>query len=158
VIRISVASMSLDERTGSPVVLLLVPPAEMCLPIWIGPAEAASIALALRGEKYQRPLTHDLTCTIIDGLDARLDKVVITDQREGTYFGKLYLQRDQDLIGIDARPSDCIALALRCDAPIFLAEKVLEAVRESLLPLDVLDPPLSEDGSPEDEDAETDTD
>jgi bifunctional DNase/RNase len=93
-----------------------------------------------------------LTCTIIDGLDARLDKVVITDQREGTYFGKIYLQRDQDLIGIDARPSDCIALALRCDAPIFLAEKVLDAVRESLLPLDVLDP-----ASPED-DVETDTD
>lgn len=151
-IRISVASMSLDERTGSPVVLLLVPAEEMCLPIWIGPAEAASIALALRGEKYQRPLTHDLTCTIIDGLGARLDKVVVTDQREGTYFGKLYLQRDQELIGIDARPSDCIALALRCDAPIFLAEKVLEAVRENLLPLDVLDPPAADDDDAEPED------
>jgi uncharacterized protein len=150
VIRISVASMSLDERTGSPVVLLLVPTEEMCLPIWIGPAEAASIALALRGEKYQRPLTHDLACTIIDGLGARLDKVVITDQREGTYFGKLYLQRDQELIGIDARPSDCIALALRSDAPIFLAEKVLEAVRENLLPLDVLDPPAAEEEESED--------
>jgi uncharacterized protein len=149
VIRISVASMSLDERTGSPVVLLLVPPEEMCLPIWIGPAEAAAIALALRGEKYQRPLTHDLTCTIIDGLGGRVDKVVITDQREGTYFGKLYLQRDQELVGIDARPSDCIALALRADAPIYLAEKVLEAVRESLLPLDVLEPPATEE-EPED--------
>lgn len=144
-IRISVASMSVDEHTGSPVVLMLVPPVEMCLPIWIGPAEAASIALALRGERFQRPLTHDLTCTIIDGLGARLDKVVITDQREGTYFGKIYLQREQELIGIDARPSDCIALALRCDAPIFLTEKVLEVVRGSLLPLDVLDPPAAQD-------------
>jgi bifunctional DNase/RNase len=144
VIRISVASMSLDERTGSPVVLMLVPPVEMCLPIWIGPAEAASIALALRGERYQRPLTHDLTCTIIDGLGARLDKVVITDQREGTFFGKLYLQREHELVGIDARPSDCIALALRADAPIYLAEKVLEAVRDSLLPLEVLEPPVAD--------------
>jgi len=144
--------MSLDENTGNPVVLLLVPPEEMCLPIWIGPAEAASIALALRGEKYQRPLTHDLACTIIDGLGGRVDKVVITDQREGTYFGKLYLRRDQELVGIDARPSDCIALALRCDAPIFLSETVLEAVRENLLPLDVLQPPAA------DPDAETEDD
>jgi bifunctional DNase/RNase len=130
--------MSLDERTGSPVVLLLVPSEEMCLPIWIGPAEAASIALALRGEKFQRPLTHDLMTMVIDGLEGHVERVVVTDQREGTYYAKLFLSREQDAIGIDARPSDCIALALRTSAPIYLDDEVLDAVRDSLVPIDVL--------------------
>lgn len=137
-IQVTVAGMSLDERTGSPVVLLLVPPEEKCLPIWIGPAEAASIALALRGEKFQRPLTHDLMTMVIDGLEGHVDRVVVIDQRDGTYYAKLFLSRDQEMIGIDARPSDCIALALRTGSPIYLAEEVLEAVRDSLVPIDVL--------------------
>ncbi len=144
-IRVRVAGMSLDERTQSPVVLLLVPTVQKFLPIWIGPSEAASIALALRGEKFQRPLTHDLMCMVVDGLGGRLDRIVINDQRDGTYFAKLYLARDHDVVGIDARPSDCIACALRTGAPIFLAPKVLDAVQDSLLPLDALQSDASEE-------------
>jgi bifunctional DNase/RNase len=139
VIKLDVAGMSLDQNTEAPVVLLYVPSEEMCLPIWIGPAEAASIALALRGETFSRPLTHDLMAMVIDGLDGRVERVVITDQRDSTYFARLFLGRDHDIVAVDARPSDCIALALRTGAPIYLEEAVLDKVRDSLVPLDVQD-------------------
>ncbi len=146
VIKVEVAGLSLDQRSQAPVVLLYIPPEEMCLPIWIGPAEAASIALALRGESFARPLTHDLLAMVIDGLGGRVERVVITDQRDSTYIARIFLGRDRDIVAVDARPSDSIALALRADAPIFLEEAVLAKARDSLLPLDVLqqirpDPP-----------------
>lgn len=130
--------MSLDARSDAPVVLLYVPPVEMCLPIWIGAAEAASIALALRGESIGRPLTHDLLTMVIDGLGGHVERVVITDQREGTYFARIFLGRDHEVVAVDARPSDGIALALRVDAPIFLEEALLDKVRDSLVSLDDL--------------------
>lgn len=138
-IKVDVAAMSLDQRSDAPVVLLYIPPEEMCLPIWIGPAEAASIALALRGETFMRPLTHDLLAMVIDGLGGRVERVVITDQRDSTYYARIFLGRDRDVVAVDARPSDSIALALRTGAPIYLEEAVLAKVRANLLPLDVLD-------------------
>jgi uncharacterized protein len=152
VIKVDIAGMSLDQRTEAPVVLLYVPPEEMCLPIWIGPAEAASIALALRGQSFSRPLTHDLLAMVIDGLGGKVERVVITDQRESTYYARLFLARDRDVVAIDARPSDSIALALRTGAPIYLETALLEKVRESLLPLDVLD---QTDQTPHDPDEES---
>ncbi|MDD5719686.1 MAG: bifunctional nuclease family protein [Candidatus Krumholzibacteria bacterium] len=137
-IKVDIAGMSLDQRTEAPVVLLYVPPEEMCLPIWIGPAEAASIALALRGQSFARPLTHDLLAMVIDGLGGRVERVVITDQRDSTYYARIFLGRDRDVVAVDARPSDGIALALRTGAPIYLEAAVLEKVRDSLLPLDIL--------------------
>ena len=151
-IKVDVAGMSIDKNTEAPVVLLFVPSEEMCLPIWIGPAEAASIALALRGETFSRPLTHDLMAMVIDGLDGRVERVVITDQRDGTYFARLFLGRGQDVIAVDARPSDCIALALRANAPIFLDESVLPQVRDRLVPLDVLE---QHENNPDDPGKET---
>jgi len=139
VIKVDVAGMSLDARTEAPVVLLYVPTEEMCLPIWIGAAEAASIALALRGESFGRPLTHDLLAMVVDGLDGQVERVVITDQREGTYFARIYLARDNNVVAVDARPSDSIALALRTAAPIYLDDGVIDKVRDSLISLDVLD-------------------
>ena len=138
-IKVDVAGLSLDQRTEAPVVLLYLPPEEMCLPIWIGPAEAASIALALREETFARPLTHDLLMMVIDGLGGRVERVVITDQRDGTYYARVFLGRDREVVAVDARPSDSIALALRARAPIYMEDSVLPKVRDSLLPLDVLD-------------------
>ncbi len=138
-IKVRVAGMSLDQRTEAPVVLLYVPTEEKCLPIWIGPAEAASIALALRGETFARPLTHDLLAMVIDGLDGRVERAVITDQRDGTYYARLFLGREDSVVAVDARPSDTIALALRTDAPIYLEDAVLDRVRESLVPLSALE-------------------
>lgn len=144
-IKVDVVGMSLDARTDAPVVLLFVPPEEKCLPIWIGAAEAASIALALRGESFGRPLTHDLLAMVVDGLDGRVERVVITDQREGTYYARLYLGRENNVVAVDARPSDGIALALRTEAPIYLEDTVLDRVRDSLVPLDAIEPENPDD-------------
>ena len=145
------AGMTLDKRTEAPVVLLYLPGEKMCLPIWIGPAEAASIALVLREENFSRPLTHDLLAMVIDGLDGRVERVVITDQREGTYYARIFLGRESEVVAVDARPSDSIALALRTKAPIYLEEAVLAKVRDSLVPLSDLEGPPAEPDSPDEE-------
>jgi len=151
VIKVNVAGLTLDQRTEAPVVLLYVPEEEMCVPIWIGPAEAASIALALRGENFSRPLTHDLLAMVIDGLGGSVERVVITDQREGTYYARIFLGRESEVVAVDARPSDSIALALRVEAPIYLEDIVLPKVRNSLVPLSDLERPPAEPDSPDEE-------
>lgn len=152
-IKVDIAGMSLDQRTEAPVVLLFVPTEQKCLPIWIGPAEAASIALALRGQEFSRPLTHDLLATVIDGLGGKVERVVITDQRESTYYARVILGRDQEVVAIDARPSDGIALALRTDAPVYLEASLLPKIRDSLLPLEVLEQMGQPPVDPDEEDA-----
>ena len=121
----AVSGLAVDERTHTPVVLLREKSGSRMLPIWIGPSEASAIAIELTGRKFQRPLTHDLLKTIIDGLSAKVPKIAIVDLREKTYYAKVYIERDQELLAIDARPSDCIALALRTRSPIFVREELL---------------------------------
>lgn len=152
-IKVDIAGMSLDQRTEAPVVLLFVPTEQKCLPIWIGPAEAASIALALRGQSFSRPLTHDLLATVIDGLGGKVERVVITDQRESTYYARVILGRDREVVAIDARPSDGIALALRTQAPVYLETSLLPKIRDSLLPLEVLEQMGPPPPDPDEEDA-----
>jgi bifunctional DNase/RNase len=120
-----VSGLAIDERTHTPVVLLKEKGGERMLPIWIGPSEASSIAIQLTGRKFQRPLTHDLLKTIVEGMGARIPKIAIVELRDKTYYAKVYLERASELISIDARPSDCIALALRTQSPIFVAEDLL---------------------------------
>lgn len=124
-IEMKVSGLIVDERTHTPVVILREKTGERMLPIWIGPSEASSIMLELTGRKFQRPLTHDLLKTIIDGLQATVPKITIVELRDKTYFAKVFLQRDEEVFTIDARPSDCIALALRTQSPIFVAEELL---------------------------------
>ena len=103
-------------------------------PIVIGIFEATSIDRRVKGYQTPRPLTHDLIVSIVDQLDGELDSVVITDLREGTYFAKLRVRREGELVGIDARPSDAIAVAVTCNPPlpIFVNEEVLdEALNDS---------------------------
>jgi len=133
VIEMIVSGLAIDERTHTPVVLLKEKGGERMLPIWIGPSEASSIAIQLTGRKFQRPLTHDLLKTIVQGLGARIPKIAIVELRDKTYYAKVYLERASELISIDARPSDCIALALRTQSPIFVSEELLrddEAMKE----------------------------
>jgi bifunctional DNase/RNase len=120
-----VSGLAIDERTHTPVVLLKEKAGTRILPIWIGPSEASAIAIELTGRKFQRPLTHDLLKTVIDGLAATVPKIAIVELRDKTYFAKVYLQRSDEVLTIDARPSDCIALALRTRSPIFVAEDLL---------------------------------
>jgi len=120
-----VYGLALDGNSNTPVVLLKEVDGERILPIWIGPAEANAIAMVLEGVKIERPLTHDLMKTIIEGLKAKVSKIVITDLKENTFYAKIYLIREQSIISIDARPSDSIALALRTKSPIYVDEVVL---------------------------------
>ena len=95
------------------------------LPIWIGAWEASAIAMRLQGVSAERPLTHDLFVAALDQLGVRLDRVVVSELADETYHARLFLDRDGTEVEIDARPSDALALAVRCEAPIFAAEEVL---------------------------------
>ena len=127
VVEMKVWKLALDERTDTPVVILQETGGKRILPIWIGRAEARAIAMELAGQKFQRPLTHDLMKTIINGLDATIRKVTIAELRDNTFYAKLFVERrDEEIVGIDARPSDSIALALRTQSPIFVADELLK--------------------------------
>lgn len=133
-LRVEVGGLVRDNREN-PIVLLKVMEQEEVLPIWIGHAEALSIELQLQGKSFDRPLTHDLLKTTVESLGASVVKVSVTELRDNTFFAKIFLQRDDEVFAIDARPSDSIALAIRAQAPIYVAETVFEnhkrAVEES---------------------------
>jgi len=125
-IEIQVAHLGLDQATNSPVVLLREKDGERVLHIWIGPAEASAIAMELQGVRAQRPMTHDLLKQVITGLGGELRRVTITRVQDNTYFAELLIRREEQLVQVDARPSDSIALALRLHAPIFTSDDLLE--------------------------------
>jgi bifunctional DNase/RNase len=125
-VEVKVAGLAIDERSKTPVVILQETQGTRVLPIWIGPTEAGAIAMELAGKKFQRPLTHDLMKTIVvEALKVRVARVVITELRENTFYAKIFLARDKEIIAIDARPSDSIALAIRAHSPIFVAPELL---------------------------------
>ena len=96
------------------------------VPVWVGPAEAMQLGMAVEHMKTPRPLTHDLMLDAITNLDARIDHAVINDVKGTTFFAKLFLKQADRVIERDARPSDAIALAIREDAPIFIEEQTLD--------------------------------
>jgi len=106
-------------------VLLKGPEDQRCLPIFIGTAEAQAIALKLNGMELPRPLTHDLLKNLVEELGWTLRNIEICDLRDGTFYARLNVEQDGKMKQIDCRPSDAIALALRCAAPIFVDEKVM---------------------------------
>jgi bifunctional DNase/RNase len=124
-IEVVVAHLGVDRTTNTPVVMLREKAGDRVIPIWIGPAEASAIAMELQGLKPPRPMTHDLLRQVLLGLGAELSRVVVTAVRDNTYFAELHLRRGGDVIQVDARPSDGIALAVRTHAPIFTSERVL---------------------------------
>jgi bifunctional DNase/RNase len=124
-IEVFVSRLGLDSASSSYVVVLQEKDGARLLPIWIGQPEAESIVLHMHNVKRARPLTHDLVRSLIIGLKARLQRVQITKVENRTYFGEIHLQHADDIVEIDARPSDCIAIALRLGAPIFAAETLL---------------------------------
>ncbi len=123
---VKVASLGLDKASNTPVVILQESDGERVLPIWIGPGEASAIAMELAGMKFSRPLTHDLFTSVLRGLGSELQRVLITKVIENTYHAELILKRNGDMISLDARPSDSIAIALRAKAPIYAHEDLLE--------------------------------
>lgn len=124
-IEVFVSRLGLDSASNSYVVVLQEKDGVRLLPIWIGQPEAESIVLHMHNVKRARPLTHDLVCSLIVGLSARLLHVHIMRVEDRTYFAELRLQHEGTLVAIDARPSDSIAIALRLGAPILAAEELL---------------------------------
>ncbi len=112
--------------TNQPIVLLRERDGERYLPIWIGAAEAAAIALSLQGVVTPRPMTHDLIKNILDDLTVQVSRIVVTELRESTFFATIELMREAATFEISSRPSDAIALAVRMAVPIFASEEVLE--------------------------------
>lgn len=125
-IEVKVQSLGLDRATNTPVVILQEKEGQRVLPIWIGPSEASAIAMELAGMKFSRPLTHDLLVSVVVGLGGALQRVLITKVVENTYYAELIIQRGGELISVDARPSDSIAIALRMEAAIFTSDDLLE--------------------------------
>lgn len=96
------------------------------VPIWIGVNEGNAIALEMQGEKFPRPLTHDLIVNILKELNAQIEKVVVSDLKDNSYYALIYIKVNGAMIAIDARPSDSLALAVRVHCPIYIDEKVLK--------------------------------
>src|SRR5690606_16347972 len=125
-VEVKVQSLGLDRTSNTPVVILQEVDGSRVLPIWIGPGEASAIAMELAGMKFSRPLTHDLFASVIMGLGGSLQRVMITKVVESTYFAELIIQRESELISVDARPSDWIAIARRRSAAVVTTEHRLE--------------------------------
>jgi uncharacterized protein len=128
-IEVVVSRLGLDSSTQSYVVILQEKDGQRLLPIWIGQPEAESIVMQMHNIKRVRPLTHDLCKSIIVGLGGSLQKVHITRVEKNTYYAELHVARGGEVVQIDARPSDSIAIALRLSAPIFASDTLLSDVQ-----------------------------
>jgi bifunctional DNase/RNase len=125
-IQMKVMGIALDTRTGSPIVVLHDKENRRALPIWIGSAEASSIIRKIENLSVSRPMTHDLIISMVEKTGYEISKVEINDVEKETYFATIFLKNDKDeVLEIDSRPSDAIAIAIRVDAPIFVNAKVL---------------------------------
>jgi uncharacterized protein len=125
-IPMSIKGLMLDPVSNSPIVVLKDEQEKFFLPIWVGIFEANAIALQLENINTPRPMTHDLLRNMISELDAQVTRVVINDLRDSTFFAQIRLSTGGKTLEVDARPSDAIALALRTEAPIFVAQSVLD--------------------------------
>jgi len=124
-IKMDVKTVTADQG-GNFLILLMDDQEKKVLPISIGPLEAQAIALVLQGEVTPRPLTHDLLKSFCDNLKVSIEKIVITDIIDSTFYAEIYLQQNGETLILDSRPSDAIALALRCEAPIYMVSKLVE--------------------------------
>ena len=126
-----VGGLVLDPATQAPIVVLKDESGQITLPIWIGIAEATSIASAIKQVAMARPLTHDLFYDLLLELGITVQRVVITELKDSTYFSELVLGQGDKVLILDARPSDAIAMALRATAPIYVSQAVLDQARRA---------------------------
>ncbi len=125
-IEMSIKGLMVDPVTNTPIVILRDKDGQRVLPIWVGIFEANAIALQIENVTTPRPMTHDLLRNVIHDLNATVQKIVVCDLQENTFYALIYLALNGDTLTIDARPSDAIALALRTRAPIFVEETVID--------------------------------
>ena len=128
-IEMTIKGLMVDPVTNMPIIILRDKDGQKVLPIWVGIFEANAIALQIENVATPRPMTHDLLKNIISDLDASVQKIVVCDLKENTFYALIHLIVDGRPVAVDARPSDAIALALRAKAPIFVEEMVIENAR-----------------------------
>jgi hypothetical protein len=124
-----VKGLTLDPLTNMPIVILKDLEGQRALPIWVGIFEANAIALEMEKVPTPRPMTHDLIKNILEGLKAQVNRIVVNDLKDNTFYAIISLTFNNSEVFIDSRPSDAIALALRVNAPIYVSQKVLEEAR-----------------------------
>jgi bifunctional DNase/RNase len=124
-IEMTIKGLMIDPITNMPIIILRDKDGQRVLPIWVGVFEANAIALQIENVATPRPMTHDLLKNIIQDLKAEIQKVVVSDLRENTFYAIIYLDAHGETVAIDARPSDAIALALRAHAPIYVEDSVI---------------------------------
>lgn len=125
-VEMKIRGLMMDPVTNMPIVILRDNGGSSVLPIWVGIYEANAIALEIEKVNTPRPMTHDLIRNLLLGLDAHVNKIVVNDLRDDTFYALIWLEKDGQTISIDSRPSDALALALRVDCPIYVEDEVLK--------------------------------
>ena len=130
-VEMKIRGLMMDPVTQTPIVILKDLSGNTILPIWVGMYEANAIALEIEKVSTPRPMTHDLIKILLMGLDTGIRKVVVSELRDDTFYAIIWLEKDGELISVDSRPSDALALALRLDCPIYVEEQVLKTSKSS---------------------------
>ncbi len=130
-VEMKIRGLMMDPVTNMPIVVLKDISGSTILPIWVGIYEANAIALEIEKVSTPRPMTHDLIKTLLLGLGTGIRKVVVSELKDDTFYAVIWLDKDGDLISVDSRPSDALALALRLDCPIYVEEAVLKSSNRS---------------------------
>ena len=125
-VEMKIRGLMMDPVTNMPIVVLKDANGSAVLPIWVGVYEANAIALEIEKVSTPRPMTHDLLKNLLIGLETTVRKVVVTELKDDTFYAVIWLERGGEIISIDSRPSDALALALRMDCPIYVEEEVLK--------------------------------
>jgi bifunctional DNase/RNase len=131
-VEMKIRGLTIDPGTQMPIVVLKDINGSTVLPIWVGIFEANAIALEIEKVSTPRPMTHDLLKTVLMGLNTGVKKVVVNELKDDTFYAIIWLEKDGELISVDSRPSDALALALRLDCPIYVDDSVLKNSKTSI--------------------------
>jgi bifunctional DNase/RNase len=137
--KVSIAGLTIDPASNTPIILLKTDEGEETVPIWIGLLEATAIAAALQNINFERPMTHDLFRNFVQNMEMEVVKIEICDLKDNTFYALIYFASDSRVFSMDARPSDAIAIALRFDAPIYVDSTVIEKARVNEPKAEMLD-------------------
>ena len=130
-VEVKIRGLMMDPVTNMPVVVLKEAVGTAVLPIWVGIYEANAIALEIEKVQTPRPMTHDLLKNVLLGLNVHVQKVVVCDLKDDTFYALIWMEREGKMMSLDSRPSDALALALRLDCPIFVEDEVLKTSRQA---------------------------
>lgn len=128
-IQMTIKGLMIDPITNMPIIILRDDDGQRLLPIWVGVFEANAIALQIENVQTPRPMTHDLLRNVISDLEAKVERVVVCELKDNTFYATIHLRSGARMVTVDARPSDAIALALRTSSPIYVDETVIQSAR-----------------------------